>query len=283
LPIIGLVALVGLVLLGIQLFPVLFPGASPTEEPTEVASESPTETPEGGSGAGTVEYRGTDSAPMVFVPEGEFTMGSEDGAGDEAPMHTVNLAGYWIDQFEVKNFQYKQCEDAGACSSHRADSSSRESYYGNPDYDYHPVIFVSWDEANAYCSWAGKRLPTEAEWEKAARGTEALIYPWGNDFDITRVNADNVNGDTTQVGDYGPDPYGTYDMAGNVHEWVLDIYSDTYYQTSPTDNPTGPESGDRYVLRGGGWDTNGPDVRTAYRTSNTADYQAADVGFRCAQ
>jgi formylglycine-generating enzyme required for sulfatase activity len=261
------------------------PTDEPSETPTDESPESPTEDSPGVPGSFTVENRGTDEALMVLMPEGEFRMGRDDGSYDEAPTHTVHLSGFWIDLYEVTNRQYKQCEDAGSCPSHRADSASRESYYGNSEYDHYPVIFVSWDDAVAYCEWAGKRLPTEAEWERAARGPDALVYPWGNDYDQSRVNANGVNDDTTEAGDYadGVSPYGVYDMAGNVHEWVSDWYSDSYYAESPSENPTGPDSGERRVLRGGGWDSDASAVQSTFRDSNTPDTQNPDIGFRCAQ
>ncbi|OQY99430.1 MAG: hypothetical protein B6D41_01490 [Chloroflexi bacterium UTCFX4] len=245
------------------------------------------------SDTGTVgqpQRRGKDNAPMVFVPAGEFTMGSADSAtdafDDEKPQHAVYLDDYWIDQHQVTNAQYKLCVDAGACQApSEAKSYTRDSYYGNAQYANYPVIYVSWNDADTFCQWAGKRLPTEAEWEKAARGTDGRIYPWGNEFDQTRVNNNQVVGDTTEVGKYpnGASPYGALDMAGNVWEWVNDWYDENYYRNSPRANPKGPSSGDSRVLRGGSWLNVASVVRAAFRNRVVPDDRDDRVGFRCAQ
>jgi formylglycine-generating enzyme required for sulfatase activity len=227
---------------------------------------------------------------MVLVPAGEFTMGSSasdsQAYGDEKPQHTVYLDAFWIDKFEVTNAQYKKCVDAGKCSAPpQRKSYTRDSYYGDARYDNYPVIYVPWNDANTFCAWAGKRLPTEAEWEKAARGTDGRIYPWGNTFDINKVNAEGKVGDTTEVGAYpaGASPYGVMDMAGNVWEWVADWYAENYYASSPRNNPKGPSSGEYRVLRGGAWYTNQSYVRAAYRYYYYPVNRDFDVGFRCAQ
>lgn len=233
-----------------------------------------------------IEPRGSDSAEMAFVPAGEFTMGSDSGEHDEKPMHRILLDAFWIDVFEVINAQYKKCVDAGKCQPPSSSSSNRNSsYFGNSQFDNYPVIYVSWEDANAYCAWAGKRLPAEAEWEKAARGTDARIYPWGNDWDVNKVNADNRVGDTTPVGSYpaGVSPYGALDMAGNVLEWVADWYDSGYYANSPRENPKGPFSEAYRVLRGGAWNLNRVNVRAADRINITPDDRYSNVGFRCAQ
>ena len=227
----------------------------------------------------------------VFVPAGEFPMGSEtsdpNADDDEKPRHPVYLYAFWIDRAEATNGQYAACVAAGACSPPlQTNSRSRASYYGNPIYEDYPVIYVSWSQATAYCAWAGKRLPTEAEWEKSARGTDGRIYPWGNFSPAsTLLNYNGNVGDTTEVGSYpaGASPYGAQDMAGNVWEWVADWYGSGYYAISPYVNPTGPNSGDYRVLRGGAWDSHARLPRSANRrwyppSSNTAfDF----LGFRC--
>jgi len=204
----------------------------------------------------------TDGAPMVFVPAGEFTMG-------ENPVHSVYLDAFWIDRFEVTNALYKNCVDAGKCSAPSDTSSAtRSSYYGNSQYDNYPVIFVSWNDANTYCQWVGKRLPTEAEWEKAARGTDGRIFPWGNTFDKNLVNSDEgTKHDTTAVGSYpsNASPYGALDMAGNVEEWVADWI------------------GSGRVVRGGSWTSVQNLVRASTRYGYTPDLRHDNVGFRCAQ
>ena len=153
------------------------------------------------------------------------------GNDDEKPVHAVYLDAFWIDKYEVTNAQYKKCVDWGYCVAPQKNSSTRDSYYGNPQYESYPVI-VSWDQAKNFCTRAGKRLPTEAECEKAARGTGERIYPWGDTFDKNLVNSLHRGfGDTMPVGSFpnGASPYGVMDMAGNVSEWVADFYSSDYY------------------------------------------------------
>ena len=230
-----------------------------------------------------------DSAPMVFVPPGEFTMGSNDGDSDEKPVHTVYLDAFWIDKFEVTNTQYAACLNAGACKSpSQNNSNTRGGYFGNPQFNNYPVIYVSWNDANAYCAWTGERLPTEAEWEKAARGTDGRVYPWGNEWDQTRLNwRDSIlrPGDTTADGSYpsGASAYGALDMAGNVWEWVADWYDATYYANSPRNNPKGPASGLNRALRGGAWSTDPSTVRASDRSNYDPDGHIDVIGFRCAQ
>ena len=203
------------------------------------------------------QTRQIDGMEMVLVPAGEFPMGSEDGSENERPVHEVYLDAFYIDKYEVSNGQYEMCVKAGKCDAPSVTSSStRDNYYGNPSYADYPVIFVTWYNAQDYCAWAGGRLPTEAEWEKAARGTDDRTYPWGNgDPNCSLANSYNDDtgsycvGDTSEVGSYptGASPYGALDMTGNVAEWVSDWYSPDYYSNSPVSNPLGPASGDRNV------------------------------------
>jgi len=258
------------------------------------ASVPPTATP-GPPGLATPEAGATrlweaDGSVMVFVPAGWFVMGSTEddpqADDDEDPQHDVMLDGFWIDRTEVTNGQYKQCEAAGACTAPYPTSSySRAEYYRHPRYANFPVINVTWHDAVAYCEWAGKRLPTEAEWEKAARGVDGRIYPWGDSPpDDTLANYGGNEGDTEEVGSYpeGASPYGVLEMAGNVWEWVADRYDVSYYQASPAHNPTGPNSGPERVVRGGSWLYPERRIRAAYRNSRAPNFRDGTIGFRCA-
>jgi formylglycine-generating enzyme required for sulfatase activity len=235
---------------------------------------------------------------MRFVPAGEFTMGSDEAIlpddMDEKPAHEVYLDDFYIDEYEVTNKLYKACVDAGTCQPPLDFSSfTRSSYYGNPEFDNYPVIAVSWSMAKTYCEWRGAQLPTEAQWEKAAHGTDARTYPWGGGISCDKANYwpkdQACIGDTMKVGAYASNisPYGVYDMVGNVMEWVADWYSDMYYSDSPASNPLGPASGEERVFRGGSWMSNDQGVRTTSRhwVGNSAGhvpYYSQDLGFRCA-
>ncbi len=285
-----------------------------------------------------------DGMEMVYVPAGEFLMGStssqvqdivrqcveagekqddcERWFGDETPQHTVYLDAFWIDKTEVTNAMFAKfveseayqttAEKEGCGWVYLPDKKDWDCISGadwrhprGPDSDLsgldaHPVVLVSWFDAKAYCEWVGKRLPTEAEWEKAARGTDGRTYPWGNEWDVhttKRLNFADKNADldwsdreaddgyqyTAPVGSYpaGASPYGALDMAGNVWEWVADWYDANYYATSPSRNPTGPHSGDVRVLRGGSWHDIQDDVRSAPRYGYDPDLRGDDSGFRC--
>jgi formylglycine-generating enzyme required for sulfatase activity len=231
-----------------------------------------------------------DGMEQVFVPGGEFLMGSEGSdpsAGeDEQPQRTVFLDDFWIDRTEVTNGMYARCLQDGACQPPGdVASNMRAAYFDDPSYEDYPVIFVSWEDASAYCAWAGRRLPSEAEWEKAARGLNGQIYPWGDISPTSQLaNFANYVGDTSIAGHYpaGTSPFGALDMAGNVSEWVADWYSQDYYDVAPLDNPLGPDSGEFRVLRGGSWFTSARALRGAFRLGNYPELRSESIGFRCA-
>lgn len=220
---------------------------------------------------------------MIFISEGEFIMGSEDGQLHEQPVHTVYLNDYWIDQYEVTNAQYDECVEQGDCQAPHFDG---EDFSYDPGSANYPVVYVSWEMAQTYCEWRDARLPTEAEWEKAARGADGLTYPWGDGFDceLANYNACSFDELLQPVGSFpkGASPYGVMEMAGNVSEWVADIYSDDYYASSPDENPTGPEQGRLRVVRGGSWYYDASFMTTTYRTGFNPSETFGDLGFRCA-
>jgi len=232
-----------------------------------------------------------DGMRLVYIPAGEFSMGaSEDDleAGDsERPIHEVYLSAYWIDQNEVTNGMYNRCVQAGACQPPgERGSKTRTSYFGDAAFDLFPVIHVSWEDAADYCGWAGRRLPSEAEWEKAARGTDGRLYPWGNSPPGIRLaNFDNLLGDTEQAAVHpaGASPYGVLDMAGNVSEWVADWFQANAYLESLYKNPVGPSDGEFRLIRGGSWFHPARSLRASSRLWNYPDLQSDTLGFRCAK
>jgi formylglycine-generating enzyme required for sulfatase activity len=246
--------------------------------------------------AQTGKITGKDGAPMVLIPAGPFPMGvppgDRDGGRDEYPRHEVTLDSFYIDKFEVTNGRYIEFVRA---TSHRIpqhpQDASRNLWQKNmmpESVADRPVINVDWYDAEAYCKWAGKRLPTEAEWEKAARGGDDRRFPWGN----VEPTAKHLNynqrwiGEKTlmPVGSYelGKSPYGVYDMAGNVWEWVNDWYDDRYYEKSPAKNPPGPETGSHKVLRSSGWLVETPLGRIFTRVKSDPLIRNESTGFRCA-
>jgi formylglycine-generating enzyme required for sulfatase activity len=222
---------------------------------------------------------------MVLVPAGEFTMGSFTGDPDEQPVRKVYVDAFFIDKYQTSVGKYGAFLDATA---HEAPADW--DVMNKSMHQKRPVVNVDWADADAYCRWVGKRLLTEAEWEKAARGTDGRIYPWGNqlptDFHANmKKEVWNNHVVLTPVGMYegGKSPYGVYDMAGNVWEWVHDWYSPDYYKTGPLRNPPGPPKGDYKVVRGGSWGSSPKDLRSADRESRLPSFGGLGTGFRCAK
>jgi formylglycine-generating enzyme required for sulfatase activity len=274
-----LVLLVGL---GVGLGPRLFgtgPASLEPEAPAE-AVEEPAGEP------GTTRTRSVDGMVMVHVPGGTFQMGSAEGDPDaeeiEFPQHAVTLDGFWIDQTEVTNAQYRQCEEAGACQAPSTDCEW--GGYEHAHRENHPVVCVDWYMAAAYCEWVGARLLTEAEWEYAARGPDNFIYPWGDSPpDNTLLNYGGNVEDTTEVGSYldGASWCGVLDLAGNVWEWVADWYGK--YTSEALTNPAGPPAGTFKVVRGGSFADGPTCTRAAHRYHDLLpDDPRASLGFRCA-
>lgn len=226
---------------------------------------------------------------MVLIPEGSFLMGSDsdDGLMDSKPAHKVSLNGFWIDIYEVTNEQFAKCVESHFCYEPRDFSSAtRKDYYTNKAYANYPVIHVDWNQANAYCSWVGKRLPTEAEWEKAARGENGNLYPWGNELpnEIPAQINRFEDGDTVPVDSFpeGVSPYGVYNMEGNVWEWTADRYDEYYYSKSPAENPKSASAGNDYVIRGYSWAYPFSRYEITTRNFYYGFNHTYDLGFRCA-
>ncbi len=238
---------------------------------------------------------------MALIPAGEFVMGNDEGAQHEKPERKVFLDSYYIALHEVTNAEYHAfwIADGGENSAHTpvsyGDRLGAENWHkiarAKPKY---PVVGVSWHDAAAYAKWAGKRLPTEAEWEKAARGTDSRLWPWGNAFSLrihgTKIHANVWNGDdgykdgAAPAGTYptGASPYGVLDLAGNVWEWVADWYSESYYHWAPSQNPKGPERGGRRVVRGGSWANGAQLTQCSNRMGHYPAVGTSFIGFRLA-
>jgi formylglycine-generating enzyme required for sulfatase activity len=268
----------------------------PTATPVELtATVIPTE-------VSTQRTSPIDGMPQVYIPAGTFRMGGMDArsAPDERPAHNVTLDAFWMDQLEVTNAMYALCLQQGACTPPQSNKSSdrRPDYFTNPEFKDYPVVYVTWGQARAYCEWAGRHLPTETQWERAARGDDWRTFPWGEDkADGLRANFNMLVGDTSRVGTYplGASPFGVLDLAGNVAEWTNDFYSGVYYESqSDAVNPTGPETSAslKRVVRGGSLGDAEINIRVPKRSSvlgsnvevvpNTPGDFSPRIGFRCA-
>jgi formylglycine-generating enzyme required for sulfatase activity len=228
-----------------------------------------------------------DGIIMVYIPAGEFTMGSNDGKKNEKPPHKVNLGGYWIGKTEVTVKQFRAFANAKNYVT-QAESGGKENWKKSSfEHENHPVVWVSWNDANAYCQFMSEskgfqfKLPTEAQWEKAARGNDARKYPWGNQK--PDKNLSNIK--TCLVGSYpkGASPYGVLDMAGNVWEWCSDWYSKDYYRNAPRENPKGPSNGLTHVIHGGSWYGRAKYIHCSLRYHEKASYSTFILGFRLCQ
>jgi formylglycine-generating enzyme required for sulfatase activity len=253
------------------------------------------------------EPKGGDGVSMARVPAGEFLRGRDDGDADERPARRLDLDAFLLDAYEVTNERFARFVSA---TGDRTDAEKegwawvwtgkwdkiRGADWRHPKgpqssikgLETHPVVQVSWNDASAYCRWAEKRLPTEAEWEKAARGTDGRRWPWGDTFDRKRVNiagAEDGFAETAPVGSFpdGVSPYGVHDLAGNVWKWVADWYAGDSYQKAPARNPKGPTTGKLRVVRGGSWGGPSEWSTATNRYSRVPDYRNNKIGFRCAQ
>ena len=268
---------------------------APTVTPTPQATPLPSPTPE--------PVLSETGSRMLYMPGGLFRLGNEEGNDDEQPSLMVSLDPYYIDETEVTNGAYTQCVSAGDCQPPATNRASfYPDYYGNPEYNDYPVLYVSWYQAQAFCEWRGDRLPSEAEWERAAgfdaeQGVKST-YPWGDTFEGTRLNYcddscyredkdssyDDGFGDTAPVGNYpeGRSPIGAYDMLGNVMEWTNDWYERNYYAVAPDTNPLGPLEGFSKSVRGGSWLSPRDELSVTARTFYDPNERRANIGFRCA-
>ena len=226
---------------------------------------------------------------LILIPGGEFLMG-KDGEGDCEPAHVVRIDSFYMDKCEVTNAQYARF--CAATGHPLPEFWDMEEFHCGADFPDHPVVGVSWRDARAYAAWAGKRLPTEAEWEYAARGgLVGMDYPCGPEIEPAAANyfirdaaqLALYKGGTVPVGGYPPNGHGLHDMAGNVVEWVADCYDREYYKESPADNPAGPEKGRFRVIRGGGWHSGPYCNRVYYRNALPGQWLDFNVGFRCAR
>jgi formylglycine-generating enzyme required for sulfatase activity len=257
----------------------------PTEQiqvlpkPTEALTVTETPIP--------VEIKDDKNVPMRLIPAGEFTMGNENGDAESRPVSSIYVETFYIDKYEVTNDMYSACVSASVCRMpKKPGSATRPSYYNNPVFANYPVIYLDWKMARTYCEWRGARLPTEAEWEKAARGTaDQRAFPWGNNFDCDFANHSGCVGDTAPVSQYdkGQSPYGVYGMSGNVWEWTSSLFS--FYPYNSTDGRENLTAAGNRVVRGGSWNIfggTGGNIRIDTRFKLDPVYYGPFVGVRCA-
>ena len=265
------------------------PKATPTPLPATITAEPPTsEAPTpvptfisvslAGPASGA-QMAWLDGSRLVYVPAGDFVMGLGYG---NAPQRTVTLDGYWIYQTDVTNRMYVQCVATGNCAAPAQEIGA--PVFDNPEFGDQPAVGVTWDMAANYCAWMQGALPSEAQWEKAARGLAGNLYPWGNDEPACDLlNFGDCLGHTTAVTDFAnsPSPYGLFDMAGNIFNWINDFYGEAYYESAPSSNPGGPSGGDSHVIRGSSFESEPEQVLSALRHFGAPAYHSRDLGFRC--
>jgi serine/threonine-protein kinase len=264
------------------------PTATPLP-PTATLVPEPTATVPPALGIGSVQVSPRDDMLQVYVPAGDFMMGSADSDSNaednEKPYHKVYLDAFWIDQTEVTNAQYARCVADGKCAPPaQYNSNTHRSYYNDLAYTAYPVTWVTWFNASTYCQWAGRRLPTEAEWEKAGRGTDGRLFSWGNQEPTANLaNVAEWLHDIMPANSFasGASPYGALNMTGNVWEWVADWFDPVYYVYGPYDNPLGPPSGERRVMRGGSWYSEIKLARLANRNEQLPAFKTFNTGIRC--
>ncbi len=265
--------------------------ASPTPIVSPSATPAPSLTPgkEAATSTATLlplALSDSKGASMRLIPASSFVMGSTQGSAEERPIQSLYLNSFYIDQYEVTNALYKACVEASVCKKPtNLSSQTRPNYYDDSAFDNYPVLYVTWEMARTYCeTWRGARLPSEAEWEKAARGTDARTYPWGEGIDVTRANYGQRIGDTTPVDRYGSGKsiYGVFDMAGNVSEWVSSLYKSYPYDANDGREELFVSAGAR-ILRGGSWSSSPDGARSFTRAWSDPTSSGNTVGFRCAE
>src|SRR5574340_791658 len=281
----GLIALLGLLAAACAPAPTATPTLPPPTQPAPATDVPVTPTPAlapavlAGPQAGS-SMLWLDGAELLFVPAGDFIMGNDQGS---TPQKTVYLDPYWIYSTPVSNKMYTQCVATGNCAPPAQEVGS--PVYSNPLYGDFPVVGVTWDMAANYCAWAQAQVPSEAQWEKAARGEKGAVYPWGIAAPSCSVlNFKGCLGHTNSILDFpdGRSAYGAYDMAGNVFQWVNDFYEEHAYDSMAARNPTGPASGSSHVLRGSSYESESAILASAVRHFGASAYHSTELGFRCA-